>query len=75
MLSGSVMNVESQGYVNGKKNETGEGCLPGGKTHFCPQRLKSAPLTTVTKVSVAGFMVYTTVAFQNRGVSELSLSF
>lgn len=44
------MNVESQGYVY-EKNETGEGCLPGGKTHFCPQRQKSAPLTTVTKVS------------------------
>lgn len=54
-----------------RKNETGKGCLPGGKTHFCPQRLKSAPLTTVTKVGIAGFMVYKTIAFSYKISSEI----
>lgn len=44
-----------------KKNEIGNSCLPGGKTHFCPQRLKSKPLTIATKLSIPGFMAYRTI--------------
>lgn len=51
------MNVESQGYVY-EKNEICKGCLLGGKVGFSPQRIKSAPLTTVTKVSIAGLMAH-----------------
>lgn len=61
----SLMNVESQGYVYGN-NEVGNSCLPGGKTHFCPQRLQSKPLTTVTEVSTAGCRVYKTIVFLNQ---------
>lgn len=56
------MNVESQGYVYEKMKHIIVVCQEG-KTRFCPQRLKSKQLATVTKVSIACFMICKAFAF------------